>query len=149
MYQDDIDEREINPEECWGQYYRVPHVLGYGSGRGFGFENLAIPRRWEEALPTMTHDHFRMRFEQWAHRSAGTYGFTIATVGWGEEGLLRSVSLQEGNCCCMYLNPSQFGLDSLCFHTHNVDHLTQATCLFEIGVRYINEMLDRIYREKE
>ncbi|KKM73002.1 hypothetical protein LCGC14_1414810 [marine sediment metagenome] len=136
---------EVDPNECWGKSFRIPTVVGHGSGRGFGFDNLSLPRRWEEALPTMCGEHFRVRFEQFAHRVAGTYGLEVLTTQWDENGLLRNVRLSCGNCCCMGLSTSPFGSESLSFLTHNVDGLLDATCLFEIGAKYINEMLNRIY----
>lgn len=139
-------EGEINPKEVWGKHFRVPRIEGQGSGYGFGFQDLNLPRRWEEALEGLNHPNFRYGFERYAHNIAGRFGLTIQTIFWDEKtGLLTSVNLKEGNACGIYLERSFPMTEEGGYHGHNVDRLDQAHCLFSIVARFINEILDRIY----
>lgn len=136
-------EGEINPEEVWGKYFRIPVVEGGGSGRGFGFNNLNLPRRWEE---TSFNDYFHKSFESYAHNVAGRFGLTIQTISWDEKtGVLTSASIHEGSGCCIYLERDSVWSENGNYAGHNIDTLTQAHCLFSIVARFINEILDRIY----
>ena len=136
-------EGEINPEEVWGKYFRIPMVEGGGSGRGFGFDNLNLPRRWEE---TEFNDYFKSSFEHDAHNIAGRFGLTIHHITWDKEtGILISVDVNEGNACGIYLERDSVSSNSGRYAGHNIDTLTQAHVLFSIVARFINEVLDRIY----
>lgn len=136
-------EGEINPEEVWGKYFRIPMVEGGGSGSGFGFDNLNLPRRWEEVK---FNDYFRSSFEHLANNIAGRFGVTIRTLQWDEiTGILKSVEINEGSACCIYLELDSLWSESGRYTGHNIDTLTQAHCLFSIVARFINEILDRIY----
>jgi len=138
------NKNEINPEEVWGLYFRIPTVAGGGSGRGFGFANLALPRRWEEVVPT--NDYFRKSFEGLAHNIAGRFGLTIRTINWDEKtGILTNIDINEGNACAIYLETDSIYSRDGSYHGHNVDTLTQAHVLFSIVSAFINEILDRIY----
>ncbi len=136
-------EGEINPEEVWGKYFRIPMVEGGGAGHGYGFDNLNLPRRWEEIE---YNDYFRSSFEHYAHNIAGRFGLTIQSIFWDEKtGILKCVSVQEGNGCCIYLETDSPYANDGRYAGHNIDTLTQAHVLFSIVARFINEMLDRIY----
>ncbi len=136
-------EGEINPEEVWGQFFRIPTVVGGGTGRGFGCADLNLPRRWEEAK---FNDYFRRSFEAWANNTAGTFGLTIRPIQWDEKtGILKSVEVNEGNACYLYLEVDSPWSEHGRYAEHNIDSLTQAHCLFSIVARFINEILDRIY----
>lgn len=139
-------EGEINPEEVWGKYFRIPCVGGGGGGCGYGFSDLNLPRRWEEAIPTLNGQYFRNSFEHFAHNVAGRFGLTIQSIFWDEKtGILTSVNLKEGNACGIYLERAFPATEGGGYHGHNVDRLDQAHCLFSIVARFINEILDRIY----
>lgn len=136
-------EGEINPEEVWGKYFRIPMVEGGGSGRGFGFDNLNLPRRWEEVS---FNDYFRSSFEHQVHNIAGRFGLTIHTISWDKKtGILTGVDVNEGNACGIYLESNSVWSRDGRYTGHNIDTLTQAHCLFSIVARFINEVLDRIY----
>lgn len=139
-------EGEINPEEVWGKYFRIPRVEGLGSGGGFGFLDLNLPRRWEEAIPTLNHGNFRHAFERFANNTAGRFGLTIRLISWDEKtGILTDVSIAEGNGCGIYLERDFPKKEDGGYCGHNVDRFDQAHCLFSIVARFINEILDRIY----
>ncbi len=136
-------EGEINPKEVWGKFFRIPVVVGGGTGMSFGCANLNLPRRWEEVE---FNDYFRRSFEAWANNIAGTFGLTIRTIQWDEKtGILTSVDVKEGNACCLYLELDSPWAENGRYAGHNIDTLTQAHCLFSIVAKFINEILDRIY----
>ena len=136
-------EGEINPEEVWGKYFRIPMVEGGGSGRGFGFDNLNLPRRWEEVE---FNAYYRSSFEHLAHNIAGRFGLTLRPIRWDEKtGILLDVTVNEGNACSIYLEHNSVFANDGRYVGHNIDTLTQAHCLFSIVARFINEVLDRIY----
>lgn len=140
------EQGEIDPKEVWGQYFRVPRIEGLGSGAGFGFQDLKLPRRWEEAVETLNHPHFRYCFEKFANNTAGRFGLTIRIISWDEKtGILSNLSIAEGQACGIYLELQYPEADRAEYHGHNVDSLVQAHCLFSIVARFINEVLDRIY----
>lgn len=142
----EIIEAEINPEEVWGKNFRIPCVEGGGSGYGFGFRDLNLPRRWEEALPQLNDPYFRQFFEKFAHNVAGRFGLTLQAIFWDEKtGILTSVNLKEGNGCGIYLERNFPQTEDGGYHGHNIDRLDQAHCLFSIVAKFINEILDRIY----
>lgn len=140
------NEGEINPQEVWGKYFRVPCITGFSSGKGFGFQYLNLPRRWEEVISTINHDHFKRHFESFCHNAAGRFGLTIQSIFWSEKtGILTSISVKEGSGCCIYLEhefPFQNGGE---YCRHNVDTFEQAFVFFQIVTKFINEILDRIY----
>ncbi len=43
------EKRVVDPAVVWGKKYRVPTIVGKGSGRGFELDNLALPLNWEKA----------------------------------------------------------------------------------------------------
>jgi hypothetical protein len=43
----------ISPELVWGSEFRAPSIIGLGSGCGFKFDGLHLPREWEKSLPEL------------------------------------------------------------------------------------------------
>lgn len=42
-----------SPESIIGSPFKIPSILGQGSGRGFTFDGLHLPIDWEKAIPTL------------------------------------------------------------------------------------------------
>lgn len=41
----------VDFDYIWGNEFKVPAIVGEGSGLGFNFSNLHLPRNWEETIP--------------------------------------------------------------------------------------------------
>lgn len=78
-------EKPVNPEEVWGSKFRIPTVIGQGSGQGFEFDGLHLPRGWEAAIPelkTISRKTFKEFFRVYCQEmgySAGKVNFDPST----------------------------------------------------------------------
>lgn len=46
-------DRIVDFNDIWGGEFRIPTIVGEGSGKGFNFSNLHLPRGWEEVVPKL------------------------------------------------------------------------------------------------
>ena len=46
-------EQPVNPEVVWGSDFKIVQIIGLGSGQGFTFDGLNLPREWEANIPKL------------------------------------------------------------------------------------------------
>lgn len=78
-------EKSVNPEDVWGDEFKIPTVIGRGSGQGFEFNGLHLPKGWEIAIPdlrTINREAFKVFFQVYCQEmghSAGEVNFDPST----------------------------------------------------------------------
>lgn len=72
-------EQSISPELIWGSKFKIPTVIGQGSGQGFEFDGLHLPRGWEAAMPELKTIN-RKAFSRFFQRHCQRMGYSAGEV---------------------------------------------------------------------
>jgi hypothetical protein len=83
---------EVNPKEVWESDFRVPEVIGQGTGYGFGFTGLHLPCEWENMLdnikkvsPQRVYEHF--------NEECKVFGYEIENIAYDPRNILTKFSI--------------------------------------------------------
>lgn len=136
----------ISSEIIWGREFRVPAIVGKGSGAGFDFSDLHLPRGWEEVIPkfkAINCERVRALFEQDCQErdlTPGEIEFDSAT------GILREITIRTIPVSRLYLVDSFPKLQDGVYQGENVDNLQVAIILQRFAVNILNIVWpDKLY----
>lgn len=138
-------ERElpVNPEVVWGREFRVPAIIGQGSGLGFEFSGLHLPRRWEKAIPELqkiNYDGFRNFFKKYCQEKEilpGEINYDSST------GVLTEITVATTSEARLSLSQHFPYTQEGVYRGENVDNILVAITLQMFTARFLN----RIWRE--
>lgn len=119
--------------------HKYAYILGHSGG--YSSANLILPDKVLGSEEPTTNEYYRFEFLLRAAHIAGTFGVTIRSVEFSEEGLLSFVELKEGNRC-WYVLEQNTGQEWE-YVSHDVDNAYQAAALHAVCASFINSLLEK------
>lgn len=98
-------EKSISPERVWGEKFKIPSIVGEGSGLGFKIENLHLPINWKEKiseLKIINYEHFYNIFKQ----ECEEFELKPGIMKYDSRGILRELTINTNpiSKLCLDLN---------------------------------------------
>jgi len=128
----------ISPEVIWGKEFRVPAIVGKGSGAGFDFSDLHLLRGWEEAIPRFKEVN-RERVRALFGQDCRERGFIPGEVMFDSvTGVLEEITIRTTPVSRLYLADSFSKLQDGIYQAENVDNPQVAIILERCAVNILN-----------
>ncbi|MDO8570776.1 MAG: hypothetical protein Q7R97_04295 [Candidatus Daviesbacteria bacterium] len=124
-----MSERKIDSENIWGREFRVPSVVGEGSGRGFQFSGLHIPKDWDtisDKIKIFKPANLQSFFEDVCERFQQIPGSIIFD---SKTGILKSLSIKTKPVSSLKLDTEFPNQSEGIYQGENVKNLKTAIAL--------------------
>ena len=133
----------VNFGDIWGGEFRIPAIIGEGSGKGFNFSNLHLPRNWEEAVPKLKVNPDKLQelldwYCQKFHLPTGEINF------YPENQVLRRISIRTKPISRLELDTDFPGNSEGMYQGRNVRDLNTAIVLQRLAVGWLGFLWDEI-----
>jgi hypothetical protein len=136
-------ENSVNPEKIWGSEFRVPAIIGSGTGLGFKLDGLHLPIGWEKGIPRLKESSLgglQKMFDldcKEANLNPGKLIFDKDT------NVLTEITIPTdlAHPARLYLEPSVFPRGERGAYTsENVDNLMEAIALQATACRFLRRI---------
>lgn len=138
-----MTEREvsINPEAIEGREFRVPAIVGLGSGRGFKLGGLHLPIGWEKSIPRLKKEIDPKGFQTYLDKDCERKGFKSGVVKFDNAtGVLTEVSIQTDPPVKLNLSASSPERENGLYTGSEVGNLNAAIILQKIAVGFLDKI---------
>lgn len=127
-------EAPINPETIFGKEFRVPAIIGLGSGQGFEFSGLHLPRGWERAIPELRKIDYG-RLDTLFTEYCLARGFNPGNLEYDSAtGVLKELTIRTTPISMLYLDRTFPREEEGIYRARNVNDLRAAIILQRMAV---------------
>lgn len=139
-----MKEAAINPDNIWGKEFRVPAIVGEGSGKGFRFSGLHIPKDWDsiaENIKCLSPNNFKLFFEERCESfqlKPGSIKFDHKT------GLLKSISVKTEPVSSLKLDFKFVNRSDGIYQAENVKDLKTAIVLQRVAGAWLANLWNEL-----
>jgi hypothetical protein len=134
-------EREIlvSPEKLWGDKFRVPAIIGLGSGSGYRFSNLHLPIGWQEQIPNLRQIS-KEGFSELLGIECRNFSLTPVNIRFDSKtNILTEITVKtESETANLYLDAPSYG--NGVYRGENVRNLAAAIVLHKTAARFLNQV---------
>lgn len=134
-------EKSISPERVWGKDFRIPSIVGEGSGLGFKIENLHLPKDWEtkiSELKKINYEHFYNVFKQ----ECEEFELKPGLMKYDSKGILRELTINTSPVSKLYLN-LEFQESEGNYKSENIMHPLTAIVMQKFTAKFLNLLLEK------
>lgn len=96
-------EKSISPERVWGEKFKIPLIVGEGSGLGFKIENLHLPRNWEEKVSELKTVEYEAYYD-FFKRECEEFKLKPGIMKYDSKGILRELTINTNPISKLYLD---------------------------------------------
>jgi hypothetical protein len=126
--------REIDPNEVQGRTFRVPSIIGLGSGDGFDFAGIHLPLNWQEAIPDIQTRNTD-RLSEWFRGYCESQKLSAGPIRFDEKtGVITQISIRNQPNSHLYLAADWMDRRDGVYKGENVRDLRSAIVLQRFGV---------------
>lgn len=134
---------EVDFNDIWGKEFRIPSIVGEGSGAGFNFSNLHLPRGWEEVVPKSEVSPEKLqklldRYCQMFHLPAGKIEF------YPENSVLKGISIKTKPISRLELDTEFPYNQEGRYQGKNIKDLKVAIVLERLAVGWLGMLWDEV-----
>lgn len=97
-------EESISPELVWGKDFRVPSIVGEGSGLGFKIENLHLPKDWETKISELKKINYEHFYNVFFKQECEEFDLKPGVIKYDSEGILREITINTNPVSKLYLD---------------------------------------------
>lgn len=134
----------VDPDKVWGKEFRVPSIKGLGSGRGFDFANLHLPRDWGKAIPylrTIKPTYFQQELDLYSDR----LGFLPGDIRFEpESGVLTEIIFGTTPLSRLYLDRNFPFEEEGRYRAEKMTNLRAAIVALKITSKHLNLIGEQI-----
>lgn len=136
-----IDPAEVNPDFVWGDKQRVLEIIGLGSGRGFGIEDVNLPNNWENSLDKLKDIDREYLENNYLNICAKVGKCALRKIVLDPNNVLKELlieNIQSKSVSRMYLSDQAGKLEKGIYSSENINDIESAMAFQEMMASYFS-----------
>lgn len=144
-------DRDVSPEVVWGKEFRMPSIIGRGTGRDFGFDGLCLPKGWETTTDQYKSQGYWRRFYRLLEFTCETHHLIPGDLQVDSTtGVLTRMSVYNGRSeQAVSLAHMRHAREEGRYEAENVTDAKSAIALQAGVARFLTSMGDALDHEQE
>jgi len=135
-------EKSINPEVVWGKEFRIPSIVGEGSGLGFKIENLHLPKDWETKIPKLKKINYEYIFNIFKEECE-KFELKPGIMKYDSGSILRELTINTSPISRLYLDLEYYRENKGGYKSENIMSPLVAIILEKIAARILSPLKEK------
>lgn len=140
-FHSEFNEDIINPEKVWGSDFKHLEIIGQGSGGGFNFIGLNLPKNWSEYIDQIKSKKFD-RIQNFYSEICQRHNSNLESLILDSNNILKEISIRNidsNNLSKVILgDPSNFRQQDGVYQAENVKDYQSAFLIQNLICRYLD-----------